>query len=126
MSTSRTPASPSQPSVEFLEYNEGKLEVRDGLVHLLPAGWAEYGPAFSAAGLALTDRMPLAQFRAGMRTAARVSLRANDEALVAELAKLETPVEDKRFIRELLGTNGLHPMSTATILPFTPRRRGGS
>lgn len=113
----------AQPSTHFLEYNEGKLEVRDGVVHLLPAGWAEYGPAFSSAGLVLTDKMPLAQFQSAVRTAARANVRANDEALAAELAKLETPTEDKRFIRELLGTSqATSEGASAQVIPFPGRR----
>lgn len=116
----------SQPSANFLEYNLGKLEVREGLVHLLAAGWAEYGPSFSSAGLTLLDKMPLERFQSCVRAATRANIQSNDEALLAELANLATPVEDKRFIRELLGNGSkgaepAEPTNSAQVIPFRSR-----
>lgn len=108
-------------SETFEEYNRGKLEVVDGLVHLLPAGWAEYGPAFSAADLMLRDKFPLVEFKAGVRTAARAAIVSNDAALTAELQKLDTSLEDKRFIRKILdkGTAAQEiGRATAKVLAF--------
>jgi hypothetical protein len=68
-------------SEAFIDYNMGKLELRGGLVHLLPAGWAEYGPTFSAAGLVLRDRMPLEDFKRSVRQANRAAMEDNNRAL---------------------------------------------
>jgi hypothetical protein len=115
--------STSTPSAAFLEYNAGKLEVRDGVVHLLPDGWAEYGPAFSGADLLLRDKMPLDEFRSAVRKAARATIKANDLALENELAKLETSTDDKRFIRSLIQGEPLSTGKTAQIIPFDQTRR---
>jgi hypothetical protein len=85
-------------------------------VHLTAAGWAEYGPSFSTAGMVLRDKLPLDEFRRDVRQAARACMQANDVALRAELNKLETPVEDKQFIRELL--NDQPKTANAAVLPF--------
>lgn len=90
------------PSDTFKQYNADKLDVIDGLVHLLPNGWAEYGPSFSAADIVLRDKMPLDEFKRCVRGASRAALKANDSALVAELSNLETPIADKQFIRSML------------------------
>jgi hypothetical protein len=108
----------------FAEYNAGKLEVVDGRVHLLPAGWAEYGPSFSVANIMLRDKMPLDEFKLGVRAGARAALQANDVAMAAELAKLETPLDDKRFIRELLAPGAATPAAqSAQVLAFPARNR---
>lgn len=124
-----TPANDT-PTEDFLSYNAGKLEVRDGLVHLLAAGWAEYEPDFAAAGLALRDKMPLAEFKDGVRTSARLALRRNTAQLAAAERQLETPLDDKRFIRQLLepGKQDQTPPSafpaSAKVIAFpAPARR---
>lgn len=112
----------------FLEYNAGKLEVRAGCVHLLPAGWAEYGPSFSAAGLMLRDKMPLDEFKLAVRRAARAAMHENDRALREQLADLATPVAEKQLIRAVLNPHGgADPDSAAPaqVIPFPGARRQG-
>jgi hypothetical protein len=105
MHIERTAPANDTPSESFLEYNQGMLEVREGKVYLLTAGWEHYRPRFAAAGLTLRDSMPLAEFKQGVRAGVRAGLRNNDQALVEHAAKLCTPVEDKQFIRRMLNGN---------------------
>jgi len=115
-------------SESFLDYNMGKLEVRSGLVHLLPAGWAEYGPTFSAAGLMLRDRMPLDEFKRAVRHANRTALEDNNRALREQLADLSTPVAEKQLIRAVLNPAGdvraESTESVAQVIQFPSRREG--
>jgi hypothetical protein len=117
---------PTTPSPDaFLEYNAGKLELRAGCVHLLPAGWAEYGPSFSAAGLMLRDKMPLEEFKLCMRRAARVAMNENDRALREQLADLATPVAEKQLIRAVLNPHGSTDADApaAQVIAFPGARR---
>jgi hypothetical protein len=101
------------PSESFLEYNAELLVVREGLVQLLPLGWARYAPGFTAAGLTLRDNMPLAEFKQGVRASVRVGLKRNDRAFAELATKLDTPIEDKRYIRELLEATREGPVATS-------------
>ncbi len=90
------------PTESFLEYNQGKLTVREGHVFLTSLGWDEYRDCFAAAQLTLTDGLPLARFKEGVRAGARARLIENNRALAEVGTRLDTPLEDKRFIRTLL------------------------
>lgn len=107
----------------FMDYNAGKLEVRNGLVHLLAAGWAEYAPTFSKAGILLRDNMPLDEFKQAVRTANRTAIQDNDRALREQLADLTTPVEEKQLIRAVLSPPAAAqaPAQQAKVLQFPVR-----
>ena len=107
----------------FLDYNAGKLEVRNGLVHLLAAGWAEYAPSFSKAGILLRDDMPVDEFKQALRTANRAAIQDNDRALREHLADLTTPVEEKQLIRAVLSPQpkAQAPAQQAQVLQFPAR-----
>mgnify|MGYP003457430784 FL=1 len=107
----------------FHEYNAGKLEVRNGLVILLAAGWAEYAPTFSKAGILLRDNMPLAEFKQAVRTANRTAFQDNDRALREHLADLTTPLEEKQLIRAVLSPQPetAEPVQQAKVLQFPVR-----
>jgi hypothetical protein len=105
----------------FYEYNAGKLEVRDGIVHLLAAGWAEYAPSFSKAGILLRDMMPLDEFKRAVRQSNRVAAQDNDRALREHLANLTTPVEEKQLIRAVLTPQSADAPHKAQVLQFPVR-----
>lgn len=113
----------------FLDYNAGKLEVHHGHVRLLAAGWAEYAPTFSKAGILLRDNMPVAEFKQAVRTANRTAIQENDRALREHLADLTTPVEEKQLIRAVLSPQQpVAPSQPAQVLQFPARgkKTGGT
>lgn len=126
----KNPMPTNQPIDAFLEYNAGKLEVRNGHVRLLPAGWAAYAPTFSKAGILLRDNMPLDEFKQAVRTSNRAAIAENDRALREHLADLSTPVEEKQLIRAVLSPQqqAAAPAHQAQVLQFPARgkKSGGA